>query len=95
MENQDASGNRIPDNTEDAGEFERSPHLEGAWNFDSILSTYKLKKQRLKITQLEKVSFMKVNELKLTQVELFQFFHFMCDTANASDLFCMARLANM
>ena len=32
---------------------------------------YALKKQRLKITQLEKVRFIKVNELKLTEVELF------------------------
>ena len=38
--------------------------------------------------------FMKVNELKLTQVELFSFFHFMCVAANASELFCMAHLAN-
>ena len=36
-----------------------------------FISTYMLKKQRLKITQLEKVRFIKVNELKLTQVELF------------------------
>ena len=46
-----------------------------------------LKKQRMKITQLEKVSFIKVNQLKLTQFELFQFFHFMCDAVNTSDLF--------
>ena len=32
---------------------------------------YTLKNQRLKITQLEKARFIKVNELKLTQVELF------------------------
>ena len=32
---------------------------------------YTLKRQRLKITHLEKVRFIKVNELKLTQVELF------------------------
>ena len=32
---------------------------------------YTLKKQKLKITQLEKVRFIKVNELKLTQIELF------------------------
>ena len=38
--------------------------------------------------------FIKVNELKLTQVELFSFFHFMCAAANASELFCMAHLAN-
>ena len=51
-------------------------------------------KKRLKITQLEKVNFMKVNELKLTQVELLSFFHFKCVAANASVLFCMAHLAN-
>ena len=38
--------------------------------------------------------FIKVNELKLTQVELFSFFHFLCAAANASELFCMAHLAN-
>ena len=32
---------------------------------------YTLKNQSLKITQLEKVHFIKVNELKLTQDELF------------------------
>ena len=37
-----------------------------------------LKKQGLKITQVEEVRFIKVNELKLTQVELFKVFHFMC-----------------
>ena len=31
---------------------------------------YTLKKRRLKITQLEKERFIKVNELKLTEVEL-------------------------
>ena len=36
-----------------------------------IFNKCTLKKQRLKITQLEKVCFIKVNELKLTQVELF------------------------
>ena len=35
------------------------------------LAVYTLKKQKLKITQLEKVPFIKVNELKLTEVELF------------------------
>ena len=34
-------------------------------------TNYTLKKQRLKITQLEKVGFIKVNELKLTQAEIF------------------------
>ena len=53
------------------------------------------KKQRLKITELEKVRFIKVNELKLTQVELFQFFRFMSVAANASELLCMAYLANI
>ena len=32
---------------------------------------YTLRNQRLKITQLEKVCFFKVNERKLTQVDLF------------------------
>ena len=50
---------------------------------------YTLKKQRIKITQLEKVRFIKVNELKLTQVELFYLFHFMCAAANASELVAM------
>ena len=37
--------------------------------FSILLHT--LRKQRLKVTQLEKARFIKVNELKLTQVELF------------------------
>ena len=41
----------------------------------------------MKMNQLEKVRFIKVNELKLTQVELLQFFHFMCVTANEFELF--------
>ena len=41
------------------------------------------------------MDFIKVNELKLTQTELFQFFHFMSVSANASELFCMAYLANI
>ena len=44
------------------------------------------------MTELEKVRFIKVNEIKLTQTELFSFFHFIC--ANATELFCMAHLAN-
>ena len=39
--------------------------------------------------------FIEVNELNLTQVELFYFFHFMCVAPNASELFCMAYLANI
>ena len=39
-----------------------------------FLLPYTLKKQRLKIIELEKVRFIKVNELKVTQVELFSFF---------------------
>ena len=54
-----------------------------------------IKKQRLKITQLEKVRLTKVNELKLIQVELFSFFHFVCVAVEASELFCLAYLANM
>ena len=48
----------------------------------------------MKITQLEKVCFIKMNELKLSHVELFSFFHFMCADGNASELFCMAHSAN-
>ena len=51
------------------------------------------KKQRLRITQLEKVRFIKVNELKLTRVELFSFFT-LCGAAHASELFCTARLTH-
>ena len=49
----------------------------------------------MKITQLEKVCFIKMNELKLSHVELFSFFHFMCVATNASELLCMAHLANI
>ena len=49
----------------------------------------------MKITELEKVRFIKVDEIKLTQVELFQFFHFICATAKAFELFCMAYLENI
>ena len=59
---------------------------------NSLLKFYALftlKKTRLKITQLEKVRFIKVNELKLTQVESFSFFHFMCAAASAFELLCM------
>ena len=48
----------------------------------------------LRITHLEKVRFIKVNELKRTQVELFSFYHFMCAAANASEMFCVTHLAN-
>ena len=39
-----------------------------------IFSSIHAKKTRLKITQLDKVRFIKLNEIKLTQVELFSFF---------------------
>ena len=39
--------------------------------------------------------FIKLDEFKLTQVELFQFLHFMFVAVNASELFCMACLANI
>ena len=55
---------------------------------------FKLITFTLKITQLEKARFIKVNELKLTEVELLLFSHFMCVAAIASELFCMAHLAN-
>ena len=54
-----------------------------------------IKKQRLKITQLEKVRLTKVNELKLIQVELFSLFYFMSAVANASELLCMPYLENI
>ena len=50
--------------------------------------------KRPKITQREKVRFVKVNELKLTQVELFSLFDFKSVAANVSELFCLAHLAN-
>ena len=59
------------------------------------IEKYTLKKQRLKITQLEKARFIKVNELKFTQVELFSFFHFVYAAANASKLICMIHLGNI
>ena len=55
-----------------------------------------LKKQDWKITQLEKVYFIKVNELNLTHFELvILVFLFMCVAANGFELFCMAYLANI
>ena len=35
-----------------------------------------------------------MNKLNLIQAELFQFLHYKCTAANASELFCMAHLAN-
>ena len=62
-------------------------------DLELLRDTYILKKQRLKITQLEKVMhFIKVNEVKLTRVILA--FSFMFVAANASELFRMAYLAN-
>ena len=45
--------------------------MDGFLRFCKYKFVYTLKKQRLKITQLQKVRFIKMNELKLTQVELF------------------------
>ena len=50
--------------------------------------------KRLKITQLEKLSFIKLNELKLTEFELLLFFHFESVAANEFKLFCVALKAN-
>ena len=36
-----------------------------------------------------------MDELKLTQVQLFSLLHFKSVAANASELFCMARLADI
>ena len=60
-----------------------------------LLNNCTLKKQILKITQLETVRFIKVNELKLTQFEILNVFHFMCVAAKACELFCKAYLANI
>ena len=64
-----------------------------ACNAAFLKFTYTLKKSRLKISQLEKVHFIKVNELKLTGVILV--FHFMCVAVDASEMFCMAHLMNI
>ena len=64
-------------------------------HFNLFIICYTLKKQDWKITKLLKVSFAKMNELKLCQVELFSFFQFMFASANASELFCMAYLADI
>ena len=55
-----------------------------AHQVDDSPDTYTLKSHRLKITQLEKERFIKVNEQILTEAELFQFFHFLCVAASAS-----------
>ena len=52
-------------------------------------------KTKSKITQLEKVRFIKVDELKLIQVEFFSFFHFSGIAANGIDLFYMVCLENI
>ena len=52
-------------------------------------------KNTIKKSQLEKVHFIKVNKLKLTQLSCFSFFLFMCVSANAYELFCMAHLENI
>ena len=54
---------------------------EGGSGRQNNRNTHRLKKR--KITHLEKVRFMIVNELRLTQVESFSFFHFKCIVANA------------
>ena len=48
--------------TQGKGKMLQDPQLNGAHKPD----IYTLEKQRLKITQLENVRFIKVNELKLT-----------------------------
>ena len=59
-------------------EVQTSSHISGFFDptktgmFILIyLYMYTLKNERLKITQLEKTHFIKVNELKLSQIELF------------------------
>ena len=58
------------------------------------MSELQTEKTRLKATQLEEGRFIKVNDLELTQVEFFSFLQFTCVAAIASELFCMANLAN-
>ena len=56
----------------------------------------RLKKQdTLKITQLEKERFIKMNELKLTKLSYFSFFLIMRVAANTSELFSIAHLENI
>ena len=54
-----------------------------------MISTDLLKK-KLKITQLEKLRFIKVSEKNLTQVELFSLFHCKSVAANVPELFCLS-----
>ena len=54
-----------------------------------------IKKTRMKITQLEEMTFIKVNELNLSYVGLYIYiFHFKSESANVSQSICMAYLAN-
>ena len=64
-------------------------------NLKKVQEIARLKKQKMKINQLEKMRFIKVNEQNLTQVEQFQFFRFMCAVTNAFELFCVVYLANI
>ena len=52
-------------------------------------SFYTLKIKESKLTQLEMVRFIKVNELKFTQADEFSFFHMKRVVINASELLCM------
>ena len=51
-------------------------------------------KKSLKITQIKKVRFIKVNKLKLTQVELFYFFTLCVLLLMHPKQFCMVHLSN-
>ena len=82
-----------PDNSH--AQTQRPTSKNENFGFKRSRNVYTLKKTRFKITQLEKVSFIKVDDLKLTQVEFLSFSHFMCGAANASEIFCMAHLANI
>ena len=69
-------------------------HLRAKFkNWHNSIESYvlhtRLKKKRLKMTQVEKERFIKMNESKLTRVELFPFFHFNSVAANVFELFCV------
>ena len=51
--------------------YDSSNYMHCKMSKSYFINTYTLENQRLKITQLEKASFIKVNELELTEVELF------------------------
>ena len=66
--------------------FSLLQNLRGKYRFQKFI-IYTLKKQRRKITQLEKARFIKVNVLKLIQVELLSFYDFHSALKNPANLY--------